>query len=146
MNDGFKSLDDETLLAMVTPEKDDDESYQDALIGKLAQEKILNSIDTKTGAPANVRASVSAAQKPNDKLETLKKYFSKQNDLILLKVHTLHLDHLLWEQASNGDMYPHLYSPLDTSTVVNEYELPLNEDGSHVLPEILKKYQFSRPR
>ena len=37
MNDGFKSLDDETLLAMVTPEKDDDESYQDALIGKLAQ-------------------------------------------------------------------------------------------------------------
>ena len=40
----------------------------------------------------------------------------------------------------------HLYSSLDTSTVVNEYELPLNEDGSHVLPEILKKYQFSRPR
>ena len=79
-------------------------------------------------------------------LETLKKYFSKQNDLILLKVHTLHLDHLLWEQASNGDMYPHLYSPLDTSTVVNEYDLHLNEDGSHELPEILKKYQFSRPR
>ena len=43
-------------------------------------------------------------------------------------------------------MYPHLYSPLDTSTVVNEYELSLNEDGSHKLPEILKKYQFSRPR
>ena len=75
MNDGFKSLDDETLLAMVTPEKDDDESYQDALIAKLAQEKILNSIDTKKGAPANVRASVSAAQKPNDKLATLKKYY-----------------------------------------------------------------------
>ena len=78
MNDGFKSLDDETLLAMVTPEKDDDESYQDALIGKLAQEKILNSIDTKTGAPANVRASVSAAQKPNDKLETLKNIIQMQ--------------------------------------------------------------------
>ena len=75
MNDGFKSLDDETLLAMVSPEQDDDESYQDALIGKLAQEKILNSIDTKTGAPANVRASVSAAQKPNDKLATLKNFY-----------------------------------------------------------------------
>ncbi len=45
-----------------------------------------------------------------------------------------------------GDMYPHLYSHLDTSTVVNEYDLPLNEDGSHQLPEILKKYQFNRPR
>ena len=50
------------------------------------------------------------------------------------------------EQASNGDLYPHLYSSLDTSTVVNEYGLPLNEDGRHELPEILKKYQFSRPR
>ena len=78
--------------------------------------------------------------------ETLKKYYANKDNLILLKVHTLNLDHLLWEQASNGDMYPHLYSPLDTSTVVDEYELPLNEDGRHELPEILKKYQFSRPR
>ena len=31
-------------------------------------------------------------------------------------------------------------------TVINEYELPLNEDGRHELPENLKKYQFSRPR
>ena len=78
--------------------------------------------------------------------ETLKKFFVNKENLILLKVHTLNLDHLLWEQASNGDMYPHLYSPLDTSTVVDEYELVLNEDGRHELPEILKKYQFSRPR
>ena len=61
-------------------------------------------------------------------------------------VNAFKLEHLLWEQASNGHMYPHLYSPLDTSTVVDEYELPLNEDGRHELPEILKKYQFSRPR
>ena len=73
-------------------------------------------------------------------------FYPNQENLVLLKVHTLKLEHLLWEQASNGDMYPHLYSPLDTSTVVDEYELQLNEDGSHELPEILKKYQFSRPR
>ena len=78
--------------------------------------------------------------------ETLKKYFQNKKNLILLKVNAFKLEHLLWEQASNGDMYPHLYSALDTSTVVNEYDLPLNEDGSHQLPEILKKYQFSRPR
>ena len=64
----------------------------------------------------------------------------------MLRVNAFKLEHLLWEQASNGDMYPHLYSPLDTSTVVDEYELVLNEDGRHELPEILKKYQFSRPR
>ena len=56
------------------------------------------------------------------------------------------LEHLLWEQASNGDMYPHLYSPLDTSHVEEEFDLLLDDDGNHRLPEILKKYQFSRPR
>ena len=78
--------------------------------------------------------------------ETLNKYYPKKENLVLLRVNAFKLEHLLWEQASNGDMYPHLYSPLDTETVVNEYELPLNEDGGHELPEILKKYQFSRPR
>ena len=78
--------------------------------------------------------------------ETLNKYYPKKENLVLLRVNAFKLEHLLWEQASNGDMYPHLYSPLDISTVVNEYELTLNEDGRHQLPEILKKYQFSRPR
>ena len=78
--------------------------------------------------------------------ETLNKYYPKKENLVLLRVNAFKLEHLLWEQASNGDMYPHLYSPLGTNTVVNEYELPINEDGSHELPEILKKYQFSRPR
>ena len=43
---------------------------------------------------------------------TLEKYYSKQNNLVLLKVETLKLDHLIWEQASDGNMFPHLYSSL----------------------------------
>ena len=78
--------------------------------------------------------------------ETLNKHFSKVENLVLLKVNAFKLDHLLWEQASNGDMYPHLYSKLETKNVVDEFELILNEDGKHGLPEILKKYQFSFPR
>ena len=66
--------------------------------------------------------------------ETLKKFYQKQNDLILLKVDTLKLDHLLWEQASDGNMFPHLYSVLDMSNVVDEFEITLNDDGSHNLP------------
>ena len=78
--------------------------------------------------------------------ETLKKYYLNKENLILLKVNAFKLEHLLWEQASNGDMYPHLYSPLDIKNVEDEFELLLNEDGTHELPEILKKYQFSHPR
>ena len=65
---------------------------------------------------------------------TLEKYYSKQENLILLKVETLKLDHLIWEQASDGNMFPHLYSSLDLSNVVDEFEIILNEDGNHKLP------------
>jgi len=67
---------------------------------------------------------------------SLKKFYQKQNDLILLKVDTLKLDHLVWEQASDGTMFPHLYSPLDISNVVEEFDIILDDDGTHVLPSI----------
>ena len=66
--------------------------------------------------------------------EILKRYYLNQKDLILLKVETTKLDHLIWEQASDGNMFPHLYSPLELSNVIDEFEISLREDGSHVLP------------
>ena len=66
---------------------------------------------------------------------TLKKFYSNQKDLFLLKVDTLKLEQLIWEQASDGNMFPHLYSPLDLSNVVDEFEVTLGEDGSHILPD-----------
>ena len=65
---------------------------------------------------------------------TLEKYYSKQENLVLLKVETLKLDHLIWEQASDGNMFPHLYSSLDLSNVVDEYEITIGKDGSYNLP------------
>ena len=65
---------------------------------------------------------------------TLKKFYTNQKNLILLKVDTIKLEHLLWEQASDGNMFPHLYSSLDISNVVDEFEITLDDDGSHNLP------------
>jgi len=66
---------------------------------------------------------------------TLKKYYSDEKNLILLKVETLNLDHLIWEQASDGNFFPHLYSSLDLTNVVDEYEIKLNNEGNHALPD-----------
>ena len=66
---------------------------------------------------------------------TLKKHYSNQTDLILLKVDTLKLDNLIWEQASDGNMFPHLYSSLDLTNVVEELEIILDEEGNHNLPD-----------
>ena len=101
---------------------------------------------TYEGSKKDIQDGYIHFSEENQIQETLQRHYSKRENLIILKVNAFKLDHLLWEQASNGDMYPHLYSPLDTSTVVGEYELPLNEDGRHELPEILKKYQFSQSR
>ena len=66
---------------------------------------------------------------------TLEKYYSKQKNLVLLKVETLKLDHLIWEQASDGSMFPHLYSSLELSNIVDEFEISLDKDGIHKLPD-----------
>ena len=66
---------------------------------------------------------------------TLEKYYLKQENLVLLKVETLKLDHLIWEQASDGNMFPHLYSALDLSNIVDEFEINLTDNGIHELPD-----------
>ena len=66
---------------------------------------------------------------------TLEKYYSKQENLVLLKVETLKLDHQIWEQASDGNMFPHLYSSLDLSNIVDEFEINLSDKGIHELPD-----------
>ena len=68
---------------------------------------------------------------------TLKKYYSGIGNLILLKVETLKLDHLVWEQASDGNFFPHLYSPLNLSNVINEYKINLDNEHNHKLPDDL---------
>ena len=57
--------------------------------------------------------------------DTLNKYYFKQKDLILLKIKSLKLDNLIWEKASNGNMFPHLYSALDIAFVYNVYDICL---------------------
>ena len=66
---------------------------------------------------------------------TLEKYYSKKENLVVLKVETLKLDHLIWEQASDGNMFPHLHSSLDLSNVVDVFEVTLNEKGIHELTD-----------
>ena len=70
---GFEDLETDVLLSML-PEGEPG-SYEDNLLDKIAAERLIASVDTKTGAPINVRAAVSAAQSPEDRLATLKNFF-----------------------------------------------------------------------
>lgn len=66
---------------------------------------------------------------------TLAKYFAGQRDLVLLAVDPERLgERLRWEKSRGGELFPHLYGPLDLAHVISVEALTLQEDGTHHLP------------
>lgn len=65
------------------------------------------------------------------------KHRAGQTGLVLLTVAADALGEALrWEVASNGDRYPHLYGPLAVTAVLAVDDLPLDEAGHHVFPDL----------
>jgi uncharacterized protein (DUF952 family) len=43
---------------------------------------------------------------------------------------------LKWEPSRGGDLFPHLYGPLDPAESASVQPLPLGADGLHVFPPL----------
>ena len=66
---------------------------------------------------------------------TLAKYFAGQRGLVLLAVDPERLgERLRLETSRGGELFPHLYGPLELEHVISVEPLTLQEDGSHRLP------------
>lgn len=66
--------------------------------------------------------------------ETARKYFSGLADLVVLAVETEGLaGDLRWEPSRGGDLFPHLYGPLDVAQVIGVTQAPLGADGVPIL-------------
>jgi len=66
---------------------------------------------------------------------TLARHFAGQDDLVLLAFDAEALGRgLRWEVSRGGDLFPHLYAPLDLAHVLWIEALPLQQDGSHRVP------------
>lgn len=65
-----------------------------------------------------------------DQLEkTLSKHFRDKENLLLLAVEADQLgDQLKWEPSRGGALFPHLYAPLPTASVL--WEKPIERDGT----------------
>ncbi|MCB1444200.1 MAG: DUF952 domain-containing protein [Methyloceanibacter sp.] len=67
---------------------------------------------------------------------TLDKHYRGQEDLVLLSVDPERLGPALkWEVSRGGDLFPHLYAPLELDAVVAEAPLTVDDDNCHILPE-----------
>jgi uncharacterized protein (DUF952 family) len=77
-------------------------------------------------------------------LPVAEKYYKGQPDLILLRIDPARLSsELHWEPpaggspssgAPEGELFPHIYGPINRDAIVNAYDLESNPDGGHKLP------------
>jgi uncharacterized protein (DUF952 family) len=69
--------------------------------------------------------------------ETAARHFAGQKDLLLVAVDGDALgDRLVYEPSRGGDLFPHLYAPLEFSTVDFVVPLPLGPGGAHQFPDL----------
>jgi uncharacterized protein (DUF952 family) len=72
-----------------------------------------------------------AAQLPG----TLARHYAGRDNLVLVAFDADALGPLLqWEQARDGDLFPHLYAELPTAAALWTRPLPLGADGAHIVP------------
>jgi uncharacterized protein (DUF952 family) len=70
-------------------------------------------------------------------VETAGKYFAGLADILIVGFDAEALGpKLKWEPSRGGDLFPHLYGPLDPTLAVEEREAPLGEDGHIQLGEL----------
>ena len=69
--------------------------------------------------------------------ETARRHFAGQADLLVLEVEADELGEALrWEPSRGGDLFPHLYGPLDVAVVRQVADAPLGSDGVPHLPAL----------
>lgn len=88
------------------------------------------------GAPIDLTDGYIHFSTPEQAAETAAKHFGNAGDLVLAAVDADRLgDALKWEPSRGGALFPHLYRALDLSEVVWTRAMPMQADGSHVLPD-----------
>lgn len=71
--------------------------------------------------------------------DTAAKHFAGVADLVIVAVSTADLGApLRWEPSRGGDLFPHLYADLPMTAVRWVKPLPLEPDGAHRFPELVR--------
>ena len=96
-------------------------------------EKLRNS-DYFFGTEKDIIDGFIHFSKKDQLIGTLNKFYKNQKNLMLLKISSLNLDNLKWENASDGQIFPHLYSKLNTQNILVEYQIKDDLDGKFILP------------
>ena len=70
--------------------------------------------------------------------DTLDKHYATSNEIILVGFDESSFDHeLKWEISRGGEKFPHFYSDLPFSALVNVHRLAQTQKGGFVLPRAI---------
>ena len=70
-------------------------------------------------------------------VESARRHRAGQDGLLLVAAEADRLgDRVKWETSHGGDLFPHLYGPLDPGESTSVRPLPLSSDGLHIFPEL----------
>ena len=70
-------------------------------------------------------------------IESARRHRAGQSGLVLVAVEDVRLGcRLRWEPSRGGELFPHLYGPLDPADAASVRPLPLDPDGNHVFPPL----------
>lgn len=90
-----------------------------------------------TGAPVDLSDGFIHFSTREQAVETAKRHFAGQQDLLLVAVDAAALgEKLVFEPSRGGALFPHLYDEMPLSAVKWVKPLPLGDDGAHVFPEM----------
>lgn len=88
------------------------------------------------GAPVDLADGYIHFSTAGQAAETAARHFAGQDDLLLVAVRTEYLpaEALRFEPSRGGDLFPHLYAPLELSAVAWIRDLPMGPHGRHLFP------------
>ena len=108
-------------------------------IYKICPNALWREAETKgvfTGALIDVTDGFIHFSTASQAAETARRHFAGQADLLLVAIDADRLGSALrYEASRGGDLFPHLYAPLELSAVRWVKPLPLAADG-HVFPDL----------
>ena len=71
-------------------------------------------------------------------VESARKHRAGQEGLLLIAVDAERLSgRVKWEPSRGGDLFPHLYGPLDPAETASVRPLSLGPDGNHRFPALI---------
>lgn len=70
--------------------------------------------------------------------ETAAKYFTGEQDCLLMEIRVAERDDVKWEPSRGGDLFPHIYGDLKETDAERTWLINIPSEGHPILPSDLK--------